>query len=253
MDCKRWWLTWWITKVLVIALNFFPAFISNSKYAMHLGIWRCTHHQTQVHFLRRLFLPQRNFAPLSRVAKWEAHFMRVCVCAFWHYYVLKLVIIFRSTEAAIIPKYIIALNYQHKHCQQGLRMSNPCTDKSCSTAGDRTLEAVSIKRLEQHVNQQFHIYCGKWSSLWHAYQILLVRTISKFGTQTDGHYTQSKSVTWASAFNVATKAESAGFTVWLLSTLKRGLNQGSILTKYVCTYVVGHAQKCMQSVVTYHR
>ena len=154
MDCKRRWLTWWITKVLVIALNFFPAFISNSKYAMHLGIWRCTHHQTQVHFLRRLSLPQRNFAPLSRVAKWEAHFMRMCVCAFWHHYVLKLVIIFRSTEAAIIPKYIIARNYQHKHCQQGLLMSNPCTDKSCSTAGDRTLEAVSIKKLEQHVNQQ---------------------------------------------------------------------------------------------------
>ena len=63
-------------------------------------------------------------------------------------------IIFRSTEAAIIPKYIIARNYQHKHCQQGLLMSNPCTDKSCSTAGDRTLEAVSIKKLEQHVNQQ---------------------------------------------------------------------------------------------------
>ena len=31
--------------------------------------------------------------------------------------------------------------------------------------------------------------------------------------QMDTNYTQSKSVTWASAFNVATKGESAGFTV----------------------------------------
>ena len=79
-DCKRWWLTQWKQGTsycieLLTGLHWWQ----RHKYAMYLGIQRCTHHWTQVHFLRRLSLSQRwNFTPLPHVTKWVPCFMRMC-------------------------------------------------------------------------------------------------------------------------------------------------------------------------------
>ena len=50
------------------------------KY-MYLGIRRCTHHWTQVHFLRRLSLPQRwNFTPVVYIFELQKHCMPESSC-----------------------------------------------------------------------------------------------------------------------------------------------------------------------------
>ena len=47
-DCKRWWLTWWKTKVPITVLNFFLGFIGDSIVSMQwMPVGRQKHSQLQ--------------------------------------------------------------------------------------------------------------------------------------------------------------------------------------------------------------
>jgi len=66
-DRKRWWLTQWKNKGTCYCMQLLPGLHQwqHREYAMYLGIQRCTHHRTQVHFLSRGW----RFTPFPHVSQ----------------------------------------------------------------------------------------------------------------------------------------------------------------------------------------